>query len=93
MKTSIKRLPDSKIEILVEISSEDFDHYYQQVILDLGKEIKIKGFRPGHAPSNILKKEIGLILKHWIDLLHPLIQKGGKNYYLLLNHLNLKGFD
>ncbi len=59
MKTSIKTLPDSKIEILVEVSAEDFNYYYQRAILDLGKNTEIKGFRPGHIPPDILEKEIG----------------------------------
>lgn len=59
MKTSIKKLPDSKIEILIEIPADDFDRYYKRVILDLGKNAEIKGFRPGHVPPDILEKEIG----------------------------------
>ncbi len=59
MKTSIKTLPDSKIEILIEVSTEDFNYYYQRAILDLGKSIKIKGFRSGHVPPDILEKEVG----------------------------------
>lgn len=59
MKTSVKKLSDSKIEILIEIPAEDFNHYYQRAILDLGRNAEIKGFRPGHIPPDILEKEIG----------------------------------
>jgi len=59
MKASIKKLPNSKIEILIEIPAEDFDRYYERVLLDLGKTAEIKGFRPGHIPPDILEKEIG----------------------------------
>lgn len=60
MKTSIKTLPDSKIEILIEISAEDFiNRYCKRAISDLGKNVEIKGFRPGHIPPEILEKEIG----------------------------------
>jgi len=58
MKTSIKKLPDSKIEILIEIPADDFDRYYKQAVLDLGKNVEIKGFRRGRVPSDILEKEI-----------------------------------
>lgn len=59
MKTSIKKLPDSKIEILIEISPQEFDFYYKRTILRMGKNVEIKGFRPGHTPSDVLEKEIG----------------------------------
>lgn len=59
MKTSIKKLPDSKIEILIEISSPEFDFYYKKTVSRMGKNAEIKGFRPGHIPSDILEKEIG----------------------------------
>lgn len=58
MKTSIKKLPDSKIEILIEISSSDFDCYYKKAMETLGKDVEIKGFRKGHVPSKILEEEM-----------------------------------
>ena len=59
MKTSIKKLPDSKVEIIIEISASDFDRYLKQAALDLGKEVKMKGFRPGHVPEEIIEKQVG----------------------------------
>jgi len=59
MKASIKKLPDSKIEILIEISSSDFDYYYKKAVMTLGKDVEVKGFRKGHVPPKILEEEIG----------------------------------
>lgn len=59
MEASIKKLADSKIEILIEISTQDFERYYKKNALEIGKNIEIKGFRPGHIPLDILEKEIG----------------------------------
>jgi len=59
MKNSVKKLPDSKIEIEIEISPEEFERYYQRAVSEVGKEVKIKGFRPGHIPRDVLEKEIG----------------------------------
>ena len=66
MKTSIKKVSNSKIEILTDVSAEDLDNYYKKALLELGKDIKIKGFRPGNAPANIIEEKIGrdAILNH-----------------------------
>lgn len=59
MNSSIKKLPDSKVEILIEIPPQEFNDYYRKAVLDIGKNSEIKGFRKGHVPSNVLEKEIG----------------------------------
>jgi len=66
MKTSIKKASNSKVEILIDVSSEDLDNYYKKALSELGKDLKIKGFRPGNAPTNIVEERIGkdAILNH-----------------------------
>ena len=59
MKTLIKKLPESKIEILIEIPSSDLDCYYKKAVTAVGKDVEIKGFRKGHVPPKILEEEIG----------------------------------
>lgn len=66
METSIKKISNSKLEILIEVPSKDFDDYYKKALIELGKDIKIKGFRPGNTPTNIVEEKIGTdaILNH-----------------------------
>ena len=66
MKTSIKKVSNSKVEILIDVSSENLDNYYKKALSELGKDLKIKGFRPGNAPTNIVEERIGkdAILNH-----------------------------
>jgi len=59
VKTSIKKLPKSKLELKIEVPVEEFDKFYQRAIFLLGKDIKLTGFRKGKIPSEILEKEIG----------------------------------
>jgi trigger factor len=60
MKTTIQKLPKSKIEILFEIPwKEEFEEYFKKAALILGKDITVKGFRPGKVPQEIVEKEIG----------------------------------
>ena len=55
----MKKLKDSEIEILFEVSPKEFNEFREKVILDLKKGFEIKGFRKGKAPKEIVFKEIG----------------------------------
>jgi len=55
----IKLLPGSEVEIIGEISAEEFEAGRGQVIKELSEKIKIDGFRPGKIPENILIENIG----------------------------------
>lgn len=59
MKTSIKKLPKSRIEILFEISVKEFQTFTERAILNLAQDIEIDGFRKGEAPKEILIEKIG----------------------------------
>ena len=58
MKTSIKKLPKSKLEILVELSKEEFNHFYEKALFELGKDLELPGFRKGAIPKEVLEKNI-----------------------------------
>jgi len=58
MKTLIKNLSESQIEILFEVSVEEFEEHYQKAISNLAQNLKINGFRPGKVPPEIAEKEI-----------------------------------
>ncbi len=59
MESTIKKLPNSQIELKIEISTEELNHFIEKAILDLGKDLEIKGFRKGKAPKEIVEKRIG----------------------------------
>ncbi len=58
MKTNIKKLPNSQIEIDFDIPSEEFEEYYQKALSNLSKDVKMPGFRPGKVPLDILEKSL-----------------------------------
>jgi len=72
MKAEVRKLLKSKIEILFEIPWEEgeFEDYFKRAASILGKDITVKGFRPGKMPQKILEKEIGAekILQKAADL-------------------------
>lgn len=59
MKSSVKKLDKSQIEIIVEISPEEIQPYLIKSAQRIAKEIKIEGFRPGKAPYEIIKQKVG----------------------------------
>ncbi len=59
MKTYIKNISESERELEIEISVEDFNDFFKKAIFKLSRGIKIKGFRHGNAPQEIIEKEIG----------------------------------
>jgi len=61
METKIKKITDSRIEILFEVSWQEFQAYLDKAYAELGKDLKIPGFRPGKAPKEMLEKYIGEI--------------------------------
>src|SRR3989339_921717 len=59
MKVEKKELPKSQIELIVELTPEEFKPYIEQGASKVSREVKIDGFRPGNVPYDILKKKIG----------------------------------
>lgn len=59
MKVTKKELEKSQIELLVELSVEEFEPYLAKGAKAISEKIKIEGFRPGKAPLDILKQKVG----------------------------------
>jgi len=58
MNISVQKLPKSQIELTVEIPSTDFDSFMEKALLNLAKELEIKGFRKGFVPKEMAKDHI-----------------------------------
>lgn len=56
MKTTVKKLDSIKREINIEVSGEIVKNKFDEVFNRIAKEAKVPGFRPGHAPRDILEK-------------------------------------
>ncbi|MFH1397147.1 MAG: trigger factor [Candidatus Omnitrophota bacterium] len=56
MKTEVKVIDDAKREISVEVSGDVVKNKFEDVFKRIGQEAKVKGFRPGHVPRDILEK-------------------------------------
>ena len=59
MKTEVKNLGKSQMEITFELTSEEFQEHVEHAVLHLKQHVKVDGFRQGHVPENIVKEKIG----------------------------------
>ena len=56
MKTEIKKLDGTKRELSVTVSGELIKNKFEDVFVQIAKEAKVPGFRPGKAPRDVLEK-------------------------------------
>lgn len=59
MKTEVKKLDSAKREISIEVSGDAVKNKYDEVFKKISQEAKIPGFRPGHAPMDMIEKHYG----------------------------------
>ncbi len=72
MKTEVKKIDSTKVEMNISVEGEIVKNKFEEVFKKIAGEAKIKGFRPGHAPRDILEKEFsGLANEQVIKELIP----------------------
>jgi trigger factor len=58
MKVEIKKLPKSEVELTITVPFETYKKWEKKAIEELGKEIKVQGFRPGHIPEDVIREKV-----------------------------------
>lgn len=58
MKTTVKKLPKSEVEIEGEIDSDIFESYFSKALKKIGENAELDGFRKGKVPENILLSKV-----------------------------------
>lgn len=58
MKTTVKKLSDTKIEIKITLDAKDLAPAREKAIEQLAKEVKVEGFRKGKVPVDVAAKFI-----------------------------------
>lgn len=74
MQTEIKTLPKSEVEIKITLQPEEIQKDIEGATKRLSESSKISGFRPGHAPYDLVKARVGE-MKIWEDALETIIRR------------------
>ncbi len=61
MKVEVKKIDGAKRELIIEASSEVVKNKFEDVLSKISKEAKVAGFRPGHAPRDIIEKNFSSV--------------------------------
>jgi len=83
MKTAVKKLDSNIRELSVEVSGEVVKNKFEEVFKRITQEAKVPGFRPGHAPRDILEKNYAAtaheqVLKELVpDIYNEAVDKEG----------------
>ncbi len=59
MKSTIENLGPTRVRLAIEVPWGDLDHAFGEVYKELGKQVRVPGFRPGKVPNRILDQRIG----------------------------------
>src|SRR5439155_4312709 len=59
VKMTITELPDSRVRLDAEVPSEEIESSLAHAARELGKEIRIPGFRKGKVPAEMVIQRVG----------------------------------
>jgi trigger factor len=59
VKTTVTELPDSRVRLDAEVPSEEIESRVQRTAVQLGRELRIPGFRKGKVPGPMVIQRIG----------------------------------
>ena len=59
MRTSVTELPQSRVRVDVNVDAADVDRRLARTARDLGRELRIPGFRKGKVPPQIVIQRVG----------------------------------
>ena len=59
MKSTIENLGPTRVRLAIEVPWSDLDHAFGEVYKELGRQVRVPGFRPGKVPNRVLDQRIG----------------------------------
>lgn len=59
MSHTIKKLEKSQVELVITVQPNEYESFVKAAADRLANRVAIKGFRKGHVPFDIVKKEVG----------------------------------
>lgn len=59
MQTAVETLPEDRVRISVEVPAADVDHAVEHAVRDLGRDLRVPGFRKGKVPPSVVRARLG----------------------------------
>ncbi len=59
MKTDVEELSPTRVRLSVEVPFEELKPSLDQAYREVGRQVRIPGFRPGHVPRQVLDQRVG----------------------------------
>ena len=59
MKTDVEELSPTRVRLTVEVPFEELKPSLDQAYREVGRQVRIPGFRPGHVPRQVLDQRVG----------------------------------
>ena len=88
MKVSRKDIDKLNSLLSIEIVKKDYESNVDKVLIDYKKKANVPGFRKGHTPIGLIKKQHGVSVK--VDEINKLIQKA-LNDFLTVEKIAILG--
>ena len=85
MKSTIEELGPTRVRMAIEVPWGDLDHAFGEVYKELGKQVRVPGFRPGKVPHRVLDQRIGrpVVLEQVVEV--PALPVGDLDRDLLVD--------
>jgi trigger factor len=59
VKTSITELPESRVRVQAEVPADEVERRVQQAARELGRQLRVPGFRKGKVPPTVVIRRLG----------------------------------
>jgi trigger factor len=59
VKTDVEELSPTRVKLTIEVPFEELKASLDKAYRDVGKQVRIPGFRPGHVPPRIIDQRLG----------------------------------
>jgi trigger factor len=57
--TTVTELPESRVRVQAEVASEEVERRVQQAARELGRQMRVPGFRKGKVPATVVIRRLG----------------------------------
>src|SRR5262244_4614038 len=59
VKTDVEELSPTRVKLTIEVPSSELKPSLDKAYREVGKQVRIPGFRPGHVPPRVIDQRLG----------------------------------